>query len=204
MKIKEILELSALFLGIVNGWMLLKNYLNDRPKLKVHPVHPDVYQWWFTLPGETCKDGQTRRYGFLVYVGIANSGLRKVSLDSWRLFIPVLPLKQVELRSVNIPEPHGKIGKSGNVKIYPVLGQRGEFFEGNTLIEPGASIIGMAYYTAEFYGTETWNPIIKDNKIEARFIIKDVFGNKKSTKVVFSEVSLDWIKSIIEGIENIR
>ena len=204
MKIKEILELSALFLGIVNGWMLLKNYLNDRPKLKVHPVHPDVYQWWFTLPGGTCKDGQTRRYGFLVYVRIANSGLRKVSLDSWRLFIPVLPLKQVELRPVNIPEPRGKIGKSRNVKIYPVLGQKGEFFEGNTLIEPGSSIIGMAYYTTEFYGAETWNPIIKDNKIEARFIIKDVFGNKKSTKVVFSEVSLDWIKSIIEGIENIR
>jgi len=41
------LELFALFLGIVNGLMLLKLNLRDKPKLTVKPIHADIYQWWF-------------------------------------------------------------------------------------------------------------------------------------------------------------
>ena len=203
MTFKEFLELSALILSIVNGCMLLRIYLNDRPKLTVHPIHPDVYQWWFTLPSGTHEDQQTRKYGFLTYIGITNRGLRKVSLESWRMFIKTVGLRQVELKPISIPEPQGKLGKSGNVKVYPVLGQKGPFFEGHTLIESGTSISGMVYYIAEFYGNGDWDPRIKDKKIKGEFAVKDVFGNKAHTKIVFSEISLEKVKSMIEGIEQI-
>lgn len=44
------LRASALLLSIVNGTFLLTNHLKDKPKFKVEPVYPNVYQWWFELP----------------------------------------------------------------------------------------------------------------------------------------------------------
>ncbi|TKJ47581.1 hypothetical protein CEE34_02940 [Candidatus Aerophobetes bacterium Ae_b3a] len=64
MELKEILGLSALILSIVNGLMLLRYYLRDRPKLAVHSIHPDVYQWWFKLPSGEFEGNPTRKYGF--------------------------------------------------------------------------------------------------------------------------------------------
>lgn len=47
---RPLLQLSGLILSIVNGLMLLRFYLRDRARLTLHPIHPDTYQWWFTLP----------------------------------------------------------------------------------------------------------------------------------------------------------
>ncbi|MFC1994952.1 hypothetical protein ACFLVK_00915 [Chloroflexota bacterium] len=80
--IKEFFGLGALILSIVNGLALLRFYLRDKPKLSVHPIHPDVYQWWFKLLGGEYEGKHTRKYGFLAYIGISNHGLRKVSLSS--------------------------------------------------------------------------------------------------------------------------
>jgi len=200
---KALLESAALILSLVNGLMLLKYYLSDKPKLHVKPVHPEVYQWWFRLPDGKYKDLPTRKYGFLIYVGICNRGLRKVSLSSWRLFINA-PIKRMELKPINIPEPQAEIAKSGHIKTWPVLGQKGPSFSGNTLIDSGTSISGMAYYVAEFYGSEFWNPIIKNGKITGKFVIEDVFGNNAKTNIVFNETTIEKIKTMVENIELIH
>jgi hypothetical protein len=183
--------------------MLLRIYLNDRPKLTVHPVHPDTYQWWFRLPDGKHENKTTRKYGFLTYIDITNRGLRRVSIDSWRLYIKTNGFRQVELKPISIPEPQGKLGQSGHVKIYRVLGQKGPSYEGDTIIESGTSLSGMAYYTVEFYGKEIWNPQINDKKIKGKLVIRNVFGTKTYTHILFSEVSLSYVKSIIENIDQI-
>jgi len=87
--------------------------------------------------------------------------------------------------------------------MWSVLGQRGLSFEGNTVIDAGCSIAGMAYYVAEFYGGEGWNPNIDESKITGKLVIKDVFGKKSHAKIVFSEIPLERVESMIEGIAKI-
>ncbi len=201
--IRDILNFSALILSIVNGFMLLRNYLRDRPKLVVKPIHPEIYQWWFKLPSGEFEDNPTRKYGFLAYIGISNRGLRKVFLESWRLYLKTAGYKKFELKPISIPEPIAKLGNSGSAKAYPVLGHRGLLFSGETLIESGGSISGMVYFVAEFWGGEAWNPIIKGNKIAGELVIRGVYGKKAHCKIIFSEKSLEEIKNMIEGIEKI-
>ena len=203
MGLKEILGLSALILSIVNGLMLLRHYLRDKPKITVHPIHPDVYQWWFTFPAGEFEGNPTRKYGFLTYIGITNRGLRKVSLESWRLYIRVVGFKQIELKPISIPEPKADLGNSESIKFWPVLGQKGLIFGGKTVVDSGISISGMAYYVAEFYGSEVWNPRIKDERITEKLVIKDVFGGKAHCRIVFSKTPLEKVTSMIEGIDKI-
>src|SRR5208282_5881278 len=102
---KELLELSALILGLVNGLILLWNFLRDRPILSIHPIHPEVYQWFFSLPSGQYHDQVTRKFGFLLYIGIQNKGLRDVALSSWRLNIKSINGKLRELKPYTIPDP---------------------------------------------------------------------------------------------------
>ena len=192
-----------MILSIVNGLILLRYYLRDRPKLTVHPINPDVYQWWFKLPSGEFEGSPTRKYGFLAYIEITNRGLRKVSLESWRLYFHTAGFRQVESEPINIPVPKADLGDSGNVKFWPVLGQRGLLPGGDTLIDSGTSISGMAYYVAELYGGKIWNPKIKDGKITGKIVIKDVFGKKAHCEIIFSEKSLEEVTSMVECIEKI-
>ncbi|PYS47384.1 MAG: hypothetical protein DMF68_16135 [Acidobacteria bacterium] len=199
--LKLALEMSALFLGIVNGLMLLKFNLRDKPKLDVKPIHPEVYQWWFMLPSKEFEGQPTRRYGFLAYVGIVNRGLRKVSLESWRLFVKGEKIREVELKAINMPEIVIKIGS--HIKMLPSLGQRTVNFEGDTVIDAGTSILGMVYYVYECWGDAVWNPKIQNGKITAKFVVKNAFWKQSKCKVVFSEKSLEWVTDIARGIEEI-
>ena len=114
-------------LAIINGLMLLRTYLRDRPTLEVNPIHPNLYQWFFKLPNRVVDGKTTRRYGFLAYIGIDNKGIRDVSLNQWHLFVTIKNGKLVELKPISIPEPKIKLGESANIKVYPVLGASGLF-----------------------------------------------------------------------------
>jgi len=199
--LKPALELSALVLSIVNGLMLLNFYLRDKPKLTVEPVHPEVYQWWFKLPGDNFQGNPTRRYGFIAYIGVTNSGLRKVKLNSWRLFVRTRLHKWAELKPINMPEPSATI--SEHVKLYPVLGQHGLYSTGDTMVDSGGSTSGMVYYLYECYGGEGWNPQSSDGVIQGEFRIRDAFKKKAKCKVYFREKSLDDIKRFAPGIDTI-
>jgi len=199
---KSALELSALILSIINGLMLLRSYLRDKPKLTVRPIHPDVYQWFFTLPSGKYLDQTTRRYGYLAYVSIANKGLRDVTLDSWRLHLKTISGKWFELKPVSIPEPEIRLTPSGILKAYPVLGEKGVHFKGGTMVRSGGSITGFVYYIAEFYGGY-WNPLIENGKSIGKIIVRSIFGDKASTEIVFREIPIEEVRKMIKDIDNI-
>jgi hypothetical protein len=196
--LKDILGFGALILSVVNGIALLLYYFRDKPKLTVHPVYPDVYQWWFRLPDGKYEGKPTRKFGFLAYVDVINHGLRKVSLLYWQLYIENALGKRVELKPKNIHKP--KVKLSSLEKSYPVLGQEGL---SDLVVDAGCSISGMAYYCLEIFGGVGWDPKIVDGKIIGKFEIKDVFNNKSQIRIVFSEKPLKEIESMIEGISNI-
>ncbi len=199
---REILQLAALILSIVNALMLLRNYLRDRAILVVNPIHPEVYQWWFRLPEGESEGMPTRRYGFLLYVGVGNRGLRKAALKSWRLFIRTHARRsKQELKAVSIPEP--AFETEGFTKVFPVLGQAGLAFKGETVVDAGCSIAGWVYYIAEYYGDERWNPIIRDGKVKGTFVVRDIFDGKAKTEITFSEQDLGFIKRMIPRVETI-
>jgi hypothetical protein len=183
--------------------MLLRSYLRDKPILQVNPIHPDVYQWFFTLPSGNFNGLPTRKFGFLTYIGVKNKGIRDVSLDQWCLIIKTRSGKSSELRPINIPEPTIQLGESKNTKAWPVLGQKGLYFEGNTMVTSGNSIAGFAYYIAEFCGSDEWNPIIKDGKTSAQIKVRSVFGNTASAKIIFKEITLDKARQFIPDIDKI-
>ena len=183
------LESAALILSVVNGFALFRSYLRDRPKLLIEVVHPEVYQWWFPLPGQKAPDGTTSRaYGFFLYVGIANAGLRKVQINSWRLSLKNRPGKRQVLKPLNMPEIEFTLG--GPRKVLPVLGQRGPYFDGEALVDAGCSISGTAFYVYECYGGEGWDPVRTGDKISATFGITDVFGGRASARILFSARTL--------------
>lgn len=192
------LEVSALVLSIVNGLFLLKFYARDKPKLKVEPVSPNVYQWWFRIPDGKFQGHTTRRYGFVAYVGISNSGLRKVQLNSWRLHVRRKLYRRSQLRPLNMPEP--KILLGNHEKYYPVLGQRGLHFDGSTLVDAGCSIAGMLFYSYECYGSDLWDPVVHDGKVFATFVVTPIFGRKCRCHINFSEKSMEEIDAIAPGI----
>lgn len=200
---KLILELSALILSIVNGLILLNSYLRDKPKLTVRPVHPDTYQWFFLLPNGQFQEHQTRKYGFLSYISITNKGIRDVSLDSWHLYIKTVGKKWIELKPISIPEPQHELGQSGQIKFWPVLGQKGLYHQGDTMIKAGSSISGFAYYISEFWGSDNWNPILIEGKALGKMEIKGVFGKKSSVKILFTEIPLEKAKRMVEGIDKV-
>ena len=105
MDLKPFLEISALILSLVNGLMLFRSYARDRPKLSVVPVHPELYQWLFKLPGGSHQSGGTKRFGFLAYVCIVNRGIRDVSLESWDLRVLTNAKRWIQLKPISIPEP---------------------------------------------------------------------------------------------------
>lgn len=200
---KSILDLSALILTIINGMMLLRIYLLDRPKLVVEPIHPDTYQWFCILPDGEYRGQKTRRYGYLAYIVIANKGLRNVSLRSWRLHLKTKSGKPFELKPLSISEPEVQFPESGLSKSYPVLGIKGLIYDGSTMIDSGSSISGFAYYVAEHTGGPDWNPPTKDGKSTGRIVIESIFGQKCSTEIVFKEMPLEKLRQMIHGIDSI-
>ncbi len=196
---KPLLDAAALVLAIVNGLFLLKFYLRDRPKLEVRAVRSDFYQWWFKMPARQHDGETTRNYGFVAYIEVLNTGLRKTELDSTRLYLPTAGQGRHRLEPHNMPEPKATIGKLE--KYYPVLGQKGIHSDGSTLTEPGCSITGMVFFEYECYGGGSWDPIIQNGKIAATFAAKSIFGKNCRCVIEFSEKSFDEMTAMAPGIE---
>ena len=178
-------------------------FTKDGANLTVSAVHPDTYQWFFTLPSGEYQDKETRKFGFLTYISITNRGTQDVSLSSWRLYIKTVSKRWVGLKPINIPEPHIVLGQSGQIKICPVLGQKGEYHQGDTMIKAGSSISGFAYFVIEFWGDAQFNPLYKKGKAIGKIEIKSVFGKKSNTKILLTEISLEKAKTIVEKIDTI-
>ena len=203
LQVKSLLEISALVLSVVNGLWILWFYLRDRPKLVVDPIHPEVYQWWFELPPGECENRETRRFGFLLYASIANKGLRKTSLRSWRLHVWSSNWRRAKLKPMNMPQPVAKLGEHG--KVYPTLGQAGvvgeDIFDGGTGVEAGGGVSGMILYIYECYGDEVWNPRIREGgTIKVKLVVHEVFGSKTTEKFTLTRRPFEEIEEMLPGI----
>ena len=170
--------------------------------MSIHPIHPEVYQWFFDLPPGQHEGQPTRKYGFLVYIGITNRGLRDVSINYWHLFLKIRNKTSIELKPLTITEPKVTIGQIAE-KVYPVLGAKGVLFTGDTMIRSGDSIAGFACYMAEFYGHENFNPLIENGKAIGKMVVKSVFNNKAIVKIEFSRIELARAQQMIPHIETV-
>jgi hypothetical protein len=199
--VKTLLESAALVLSLVNGLFLLLFYLRDRPRLRVSAIHPEAYQWWFRLPDSERDGVPTRRFGFLLYISATNSGLRPTTLDRWRLRIRASNGHRADLVALSIPEP--SVEFAGNLKVYQVLGARGLIHDGDTRLEPGGSISGMAFYEYECYGDHTWDPQTHDGAMPVRLRVREVFGHRASCRIVCREKSLQEMERLVPTISSI-
>lgn len=195
--------IAAAFLALVNGGMLLRSYLRDRPKIEVTLVHPEVYQWFFTLPPRKYQGFDTKRIGFLAYLCIVNRGLRDVSIESWVLKLRTKDGRSKDLQPISIPEPKIPLGESGSQKVLAVLGQACLFHRSDTMARSGDSVSGLAYYTIEFYGHYEEEPIITPGETTAKIEVKTVFGKKSGIEVRFREMPLEQIQSMFPEIDSI-
>ena len=189
----------ATILAIKELYLIFTN----KPKLLVKPVHPD-YQWFFILPNGEYQNEPTRKYGFLAYISVKNCGARDVSMESWFLLLETVNKKSVELKPISIPEPTIELGQSGHLKIYPVLGQKTPYHQGKVMIKSGGSVTGFSYFIAEFYGDDSWNPLIKNDRAIGKFIIQDVFSNKSESAISFTKITLEKAKKMVDNIDKIE
>lgn len=199
---KRLSEMSALILSIVNGIILYRNFRRDRAILKVGLVHPAVYQWFFRLPPRSYNGHETRRYGFLVYLSVKNKGLREVDVDYWRLSILTGKEWTKPLCSLNISEPTVNFEEFG-LKVLPVLGLKGIYTDGSTLVKSGHSISGMAYYEFEVWGDLIWDPIIKNEQITVKIQINSVLENKDSLQFEVKNYSYEKVEQMIPNLDKL-
>jgi hypothetical protein len=155
------------------------------------------------MPDGTFNNIPTRRYGFLIYISIRNKGTRDVALFEWQLIINTLAGKQIELHPISIPEPQLPLGQTQNTKMWPVLGCKGVYHEGDTMIRSGDSIGGFAYYVAELYGSDDWNPTIVNGKTTSRIRVRGVYGKPSKAKITLTEKPLDEISKFIPDIDKV-
>lgn len=202
MTIAEIVGIYAAIIATILALKEIHLMISNKPKLLINSVHP-AYQWFFILPSGKHQKNITRKYGFLAYISLKNRGKRAVSLESWLLYLKTTGAQWVELPPISIPEPRIKLGKSGHLKICPVLGQKGPYSQGNVTLKPGNIISGFVYYVAGFYGDRIWNPLIKDGKAHGKIIVQDVFGNKSDVKILFTKISLEKARGIVDNIDKI-
>lgn len=183
----------------MNGFFILYFYLRDKPNLVVNPLHPELYQWWFKLPSGEHEGQQTRRYGFLLYAGVANKGLRKTTLTEWRLRFKLAWWKPIELKPKNMPQPQVEI--SGQKKLFNVFGQKNHLFGDTTVVEPGESTAGMIFYTYECYGAEDWDPPIQeDDTLEVDLMVEEVFGRTSKATFNLSKIEAEKVEEWVPGL----
>ncbi len=202
-RVDDVLQYLSLALGVANSFLIARQHLRDKPKIRVYFIHPDVYQWWFELPPGDYKGSPTRRFGFLLYVAIANSGLRADTLVSWRLYMRARNGQQYELQPRNLPTPIAKSVVPGHAKVWNVLGQQGLYSSGETRVEPGSSIGGLAYYLMEVWGSESYDPEVRDGKIRATLKVSTVLGHQAKGTVVLQHQPLEKVEEILPGLRDI-
>jgi len=197
--LKPYLELSALLLGLINGLILLQRYLRDKPHLVAKTRDDSYFQCFCRLPDGEYLGNETRKWGFFLYINIINKGLRNVEVSSWYLQIKLRNGKMTEMKHMSITNPVIDLGIGD--KYLPILGIKSLEFSGETLVRSGQSIAGIAFYSYECYGDESFDPFIDSGIINGKLIVRDVFDKKVSCSCIIPRKDLDHVKTYIPNIE---
>ncbi|MBV9302689.1 MAG: hypothetical protein JOZ48_11510 [Acidobacteriaceae bacterium] len=89
------------------------------------------------------------------------------------------------------------------MKVYPVLGIKGEHFAGETMVKSGASMSVFCYYVVEFFGDSHWDIAIKDGTTVADLVVRNVFEQKARARIVFKEITLEQANRMVANIADI-
>jgi Holliday junction resolvase len=95
------------------------------------------------------------------------------------------------------------MGDSEHEKSLPILGQGGIYYPPDTVIDSGTSTSGVCYYVVEYFNDIKDNIKVKDDKIEGKIIIKDIFDNETSTKINFQKKELNFLMNNVKNINDI-
>jgi len=102
---------------------------------------------------------------------------------------------------MSIPDPSWE--NEAFTKYFPVLGQKGLVFGGDTKVDAGCSISGMAYYIYECFGDKIFDPLIVNDAIKGYFEVNDVFGHKVKCTINFASKELTYVQTIFKDIEKV-
>jgi hypothetical protein len=158
------------------------------------------------LPAGTYKGLPTRNYGILVYLRVANAGLRKVQLQSWKLAVRTGLLRLEWMPAMNMPAVELELGPV--LKRVPILGQMSDKFNGNTVVESGCSVSGLAFFNLEAYGGNRFDPkaiqrIEHARSLDVRVCVTDCFGKRWNSKFTLAEKSFAEMNRRIPNIDRI-
>ena len=76
------------------------------------------------------------------------------------------------------------------------------------MIKSGGAVSGTVYYPYRFPSQKNdLRPIIKNDTVETRLVVKSIFGGKfgntAKTKILFSKMSFGDIAKLVSGIEEV-
>ncbi len=95
-----------------------------------------------------------------------------------------------------------QLGEAGE-KRWPVLGIRGPTTSGTTLVPPGGSIGGFAYYFVQWWGAPEHDLDITDGRATVVIKIRSVLGNRARKKITLNEITLERAREMVQGIDTI-
>jgi len=176
------LNLAALILSVVNAIALLSNYLRDRPRLVIDLESSKFFPIWDSVQAQLHGGKEFIEYGFVLYINVANKGLRRVSLRKILLF------NKSDKNEWKEVWPYRRPGTEKDPKKPDYYASILRFQLPNSekpLIESGSNIDGFARYMIK--QKRSFMPLIRDDKIQGKLVVVDVFGNKKRKKVSFKK-----------------
>lgn len=206
-EVERILTLSALFLSITNAIFILRQFLRDKPILRLRVIYPDDFQWWFEHKIVYHAGAQQIKLGFLVYMSISNKGLRDTTLDLWNLNVKRRDGRKETLNPLSIPQPKQVLTlSSGDIytRCFRALGLADEKSSEYSSLTSGEALAGWAYYVLSGIEGESDMPAIENDEVRVIFEVKDVFGKGAKQEVLLRKVELEHVKQFIQGIEDLH
>lgn len=197
---KEIVGMGTSILALTNSFILIQNYLTNKPKLITRLTHNHV--WWTKLPDTVIDDKKVATYGFILYINVLNKGKRRVAIDTWNLELKTIMGEKVRLNRLPIPMAIQPL-KDGSSVAYSILGHPNEVDDGSLMVESGDCITGLSFFAERFFVESQITPVfnIEDNKIKAKLIVKDVFGKKSTKKFWLAYKDFDEINKIMPNLD---
>jgi len=197
-----ILNSSALLLSIVNGLILVFNFLKNRPNIVLNPKLSENPEnnYFFVMPTLETNGLAIRRYCFITYITIINRGSRSTSLLSWELQV-IIGDKKVRLLPVTVPSIQFAFSEAGIMKKFTPLGM-GDKKEG-LLLQSGEIKRGFSCYIIEFISNRDLKIDPNGGKIKAKMIITDSFGKEITTSCSITEISYSIGNLMIPGVGDI-
>lgn len=198
-----VLSVTIFVVTVIFGWFSgIFSVLRRKPKFKIETIPGPTFCCTY-LTGGKHYEYDAHQTAIAIYLHISNVGAAPSSIHKVRVGYhwdlkpwSMLWLKKsigwfwIEHQSVALADFQVNIGS--NIKIYPFLTQKNHLSPASneSFLEIGKSINGVVY----FEQPESWGgclPKVKEQQVELKIEVNDVFGGRHSAKIRVPSVSLD-------------